>query len=294
MKCFTEFMYMTFTYVTFTYAPEVNLSLLFRHTQKEQAECEAAEAPAAAKAAQAAEVEEVMKATATAKVTEEQQKVQAAEATKAVKGKAVKSGYEKPETPITDPAIHPSPSPGSDDFEYETPKRKLNPHSLNYPSSGRSTPPVRARVRPCKEPQPPSEADKPVDGSKEELLWWQKKYNAATWHYKNLMSIDAESYHESENARVKERLRIQCQHIIHVASGSSAVYKHIPDTPKSVAHEKICQRQLIICIIYIKYTHHLNHLITCFICQNLICPLFFQFLPRPEKRSCRSCRTFKD
>ena len=148
----------------------------------------------------------------------------------------------KPVTPSEEPIIIPSPSPGSDDFEYETPKRKLNPCSLNYPSSGRSTPHVRARGRPCKEPQPPSEADKPVDGMKEELLHWQKRYNAARWQYEKLTSEDAENYHESKNSRVKERIGAQHQHIIDVASGSSEVFKHIPDTPKSIAHEKGCQR----------------------------------------------------
>ena len=97
---------------------------------------------------------------------------------------------------------------------------------------------MRARGRPRKEPQPPSDADKPMDGSREELLHWQKIFNAASWHYKKLISEDAESYHESENTRVKERIGSQCQHIIDVASGSSDVYKHIPDTPKSIACEK--------------------------------------------------------
>ena len=47
-----------------------------------------------------------------------------------MKGKAVKS----PLTPdITQSEVHLSPSPGSDDFEYETQKRKLNPQSLNDP-----------------------------------------------------------------------------------------------------------------------------------------------------------------
>ena len=111
---------------------------------------------------------------------------------------------------ITQSEIHPSPSPGSDDFEYETPKRKLNPRSLNCLSSGKSTPPVRVRGRPCKEPQSPSDADKPMDGSKEELLCWKKRFNAVSWCYKKLTSEDVESYHESENTRVKERIGSQC------------------------------------------------------------------------------------
>ena len=219
----------------------------FRCTQKEQAQCKAEYAVKAAAAAKAAEEEEeeeeaAKAAEATAKAAQAAKQVKPAaprKTTQAVKGKAVKS----PVTPdITQSEIHPSPSPGSDDLEYETPKRKLNPCSLNYPSSGRSTPPVRARGRPCKEPQPPSDADKPMDGSKEELLCWKKRFNAASWHYKKLTSEDVKSYRESENTRVKERIRSQHQHIIDAASGSSDVYKHIPDTPKSIACEKSCQR----------------------------------------------------
>ena len=101
---------------------------------------------------------------------------------------------------------------------------------------------MRARGKPCKEPQPRSEADKPVDRTKEELLCWQKRYNAARWQYKKLTSEDAENYHESENARVKERIGAQRQYIIDAASGSSEVFKHISDMPKSIAHEKSHQR----------------------------------------------------
>ena len=43
-------MCMTFIYVTFANAPKVNLSLLFRRTQKEQVQCKAAEAAEAVKA----------------------------------------------------------------------------------------------------------------------------------------------------------------------------------------------------------------------------------------------------
>ena len=133
--------------------------------------------------------------------------------------------------------INPSPSPGSDDFQEDTPKRRLQPLSLKY-TSGRVTPSIRGRGRPRKEPKPPSEADKPVHGTKEDLKRWQKKFNAAKWRYEKLTSKEAESYREAENARVKERMESQRQHIIDAASSVSDVYKHIPDTPKSTAREK--------------------------------------------------------
>ena len=57
-----------------------------------------------------------------------------------------------------------------------------------------------------------------------------------------LTSEEADSYREAENARVKERMESQRQHIIDAASGVSDVYKHIPDTPKSTAREKSCLR----------------------------------------------------
>ena len=78
--------------------------------------------------------------------------------------------------------------------------------------------------------------------TKEDLKHWQKKFNAVKWRYKKLTSEEAESYHEAENARVKERMESQRQHIIDAASGVYDVYKHIPDTPKSTACEKSCLR----------------------------------------------------
>ena len=158
-----------------------------RQTQKEQAEPEAAEATQA-------------KATQTAK----EAAARAAQAANA--SQTPKAALGKPVTPTAELPINPSTSPGSDDFD-ETPRRRLNPHSLNY-SSGRSTPPpMRARGRPHKDPQPPSEADTPIHGTKEELMLQQKKFNAATWRYKKLTSDEAESYCESENARVKKGLK---------------------------------------------------------------------------------------
>ena len=77
-----------------------------------------------------------------------------------------------------------------------------------------------------------------MHGTKEDLKRWQKKFNAAKWRYKKLTSKEAESYREAENARVKERMESQRQHIIDAASSVSDVYKHIPDTPKSTAREK--------------------------------------------------------
>ena len=69
-----------------------------------------------------------------------------------------------------------------------------------------------------------------------------KKFNAATWRYKVLSSDVVESYREAENKRVKRRLEVQRQHIIDAASGSVEVYKHIPESPKTVAREKSHQR----------------------------------------------------
>ena len=108
-----------------------------RQTHKEQAEQKAAEA-VQAKATQAAkEAEEAAKATQAAKEAEEAAK--AAQVAKA--SQAPKAALGKPVTPTTpDILINPSPSPGSDDFEENIPRRTLNPHSLNYSSSGRSTP----------------------------------------------------------------------------------------------------------------------------------------------------------
>ena len=84
--------------------------------------------------------------------------------------------------------------------------------------------------------------DKPIGATKEELLHWQKKFNTATWRYKVLSSDVAESYREAENERAKRRQEMQRQHIIDAASGSSEVYKHIPESPKTIAREKSHQR----------------------------------------------------
>ena len=81
-----------------------------------------------------------------------------------------------------------------------------------------------------------------MHGTKEDLKCWQKKFNAAKWRYEKLTSEEEESYREAENACVKERMESQCQHIIDAANGVSDVYKHIPDTPRSTAHEKSCLR----------------------------------------------------
>ena len=93
-----------------------------RQTQKEQAELEAAEATQA-------------KATQAAKEAEEAA-ARAAQAANA--SQTPKAALGKPVTPTAELPINPSTSPGSDDFD-ETPRRRLNPHSLNY-SSGRSIP----------------------------------------------------------------------------------------------------------------------------------------------------------
>ena len=97
---------------------------------------------------------------------------------------------------------------------------------------------MRARGRPHKEPQPHLKQTRQWMEPKKNKLCWQKKSNAARWRYEKLTSEDTENYCKSENATMKERIGTQHQHIIDAASGSSEVYKHIPDTPKSIAHEK--------------------------------------------------------
>ena len=86
--------------------------------------------------------------------------------------------------------------------------------------------------------------DKPINASKSEMLKWQKIYNAAKWRFDKLSSEDAESYRDAENARVKKTMEIQCQHIIEASMEESTYYQHIPDTPRSVAHEKSRQRYI--------------------------------------------------
>ena len=150
-----------------------------------------------------------------------------------------KASSGKATTPVQQFQVDDSLSPENDDFQQDTPGPKLNPHTVMYPSH---TPTSRARGRPRKSLQPPTMDDKPIGATKEELLCWQKKLNAATWRYKVLSSDVAESYREAENERVKRRLEMQRQHIIDAASGSSEVYKHIPESPKTIAREKSHQR----------------------------------------------------
>ena len=162
----------------------------------------------------------------------------AANPLKATPGQA-KASSGKAATPVQQFQVDDSLSPENDDFQQDTPGRKLNPCTVRYPSH---TPTSRARRRPRKSPQPPTMDDKPIGTTKEELLRWQKKFNAATWRYKVLSSDVAESYREAENERVKRRLEMQRQHITDAASGSSEVYKHIPESPKTIAREKSHQR----------------------------------------------------
>ena len=162
----------------------------------------------------------------------------AANPPKATPGQA-KASSGKAATPVQQFQVDDSLSPENDDFQQDTPGHKLNPCTVRYPSR---TPTSRARGRPRKSPQPPTMDDKPIGATKEELLRWQKKFNAATWRYKVLSSDVAESYREAENERVKRRLEMQRQHIIDAASGSSEVYKHIPESPKTIAREKSRQR----------------------------------------------------
>ena len=60
----------------------------------------------------------------------------------------------------------------------------------------------------------------------------------AKWQYEKLTGDDAEKYRESENTRVKRTKEIQCQNIISAASGNSAIYEHIADSPKTRSKEK--------------------------------------------------------
>ena len=114
--------------------------------------------------------------------------------------------------------------------------------------SGRSPTPAgrssgsRGRGRPCKQPQPPSTDDKPVNASKAEMLRWQKKFNTAKRRYEILTSKDAEAYRQQENERVKRTRQASHQEIIAAAEGKSKVYQHIPKTPHSRAKEKSRQR----------------------------------------------------
>ena len=118
----------------------------------------------------------------------------------------------------------------------------IEPKVENVTATSQFTPSQRPRGRPQKDMLPPSMDDKPINTSKSEMLKWQKKYNAAKWRFDKLSSEDAESYRDAENARVKKTMEIQCQHIIEASTGKSTYYQHIPNTPRSVAHEKSRQR----------------------------------------------------
>ena len=173
-----------------------------------------------------------------ARSAQEAQVAKAANPPKATPGPA-KASSGKAATPVQQFKVDNSLSPENDDFQQDTPGPKLNPRTVRYPSH---TPTSRAKGRPRKSLQPWTMDDKPIGATKEELLCWQKKFTAATWRYKVLSSDVAKSYREAENKRVKRRLEMQRQHIIDAASGSLEVYKHIPESPKTIAREKSHQR----------------------------------------------------
>ena len=89
--------------------------------------------------------------------------------------------------------------------------------------------------------EPPSFDDQPENATKDKLLKWKKK-NTAMWWYEKLLSEEAESYREQENARVKHTQDIQHQNIIDASQGISKVYEHITDLLKTRFKENSCQR----------------------------------------------------
>ena len=120
-----------------------------------------------------------------------------------------------------------------------TPPARL--HSGRSPTPAGRSSGIRGRGQPRKQPQPPSEDDKPVNASKAEMLRWQMKFNTAK-RYEILTSKDAEAYRQQQNKRVKRTRQASCQEIIAAAEGKCEVYQHIPETPRSRAKEKNRQR----------------------------------------------------
>ena len=123
-----------------------------------------------------------------------------------------------------------------------------SPHSVPVPSGSHGSPVVipdtvpphnicpgstptssrHVHGHPHKTLEPPSFDEKPENATKEELLKWKKKNTAMWWHEK-LLSEQAESYREQENARVKHTQDIHHQNIIDALQGISEVYEHIVD-----------------------------------------------------------------
>ena len=101
-----------------------------------------------------------------------------------------------------------------------------------------SAPRVRGCGRPRKALIPPSYDDKPENVSKEELLKWKKRKNTAEWCYNKLTSEDANVFREREKRRVQKAQEHRWQEIIDAAQGTSSVYTHFEESPRTRAKEK--------------------------------------------------------
>ena len=121
--------------------------------------------------------------------------------------------------PFATPSSHDTVSPGS------TPQSVSAHH-------------VRGRGRPRKALIPPSYDDKPENVSKEELLKWKKRKNTAEWRYNKLTSEDANVFREREKRRVQKAQEHRRQEIIDAAQGTSSVYTHFEESPRTRAKER--------------------------------------------------------
>ena len=101
---------------------------------------------------------------------------------------------------------------------------------------------VRGRGHPRKALIPPSYDNKPENVSKEELLKWKKQKNTAEWRYNKLTSEDADVFCEREKRRVQKAQEHQRQEIIDAAQGTSSVYTHFEESPRTRAKEKSTAR----------------------------------------------------